>query len=60
MKIKYLTRINNFNMLAGKLKMGTGGPFPGLKRQGREAGHSPPTSAEVKKCGSIHSLPYMS
>jgi hypothetical protein len=30
-------------------KMGTGGSFPGVKRQGREADHSPPTSAEVKK-----------
>jgi hypothetical protein len=30
-------------------KMGTGGSFPVVKRQGREADHSPPTSAEVKK-----------
>jgi hypothetical protein len=30
-------------------KIGTGGSFPGVKRQGREANHSPPTSAEVKK-----------
>jgi hypothetical protein len=29
-------------------KMGTGGSFPGVKRQGPEADHSPPTSAEVK------------
>jgi hypothetical protein len=29
--------------------MGTGGSFPGAKRPGREADHSPPTSAEVKK-----------
>jgi hypothetical protein len=29
--------------------MGTGGPFPGVKRPGREAAHSPPASAEVKK-----------
>jgi hypothetical protein len=29
--------------------MGTGGPFPGTKaRPGREADHSPPSSAEVK------------
>jgi hypothetical protein len=28
--------------------MGTGGPFPGLKaRPGRDADHSPPSSAEV-------------
>jgi hypothetical protein len=29
--------------------MGNGGSFPGVKWQGREADHSPPTSAEVKK-----------
>jgi hypothetical protein len=29
--------------------MGTGGSFLGVKRQGREADHSPATSAEVKK-----------
>jgi hypothetical protein len=29
--------------------MGTGGSFPGVKRPGREADHSPPASAEVKK-----------
>jgi hypothetical protein len=29
--------------------MGTGGSFPGVKRPGREAGHSPPSNAEVKK-----------
>jgi hypothetical protein len=28
--------------------MGVGGSFPEDKRQGREADHSPPTSAEVK------------
>jgi hypothetical protein len=29
--------------------MGTGGPFPVAKgRQGRDAGHSPPSSAEVE------------
>jgi hypothetical protein len=32
---------------------------PGVKRRGREADHSPPTSTEVKKkCGSIHPLPH--
>jgi hypothetical protein len=31
-------------------KMGTRGPFPGSKaRPGRDADHSPPSSAEVKK-----------
>jgi hypothetical protein len=29
--------------------MGTGGISPGVKRQGREADHSPPTSGEVKR-----------
>jgi hypothetical protein len=29
--------------------MGTGGSSPGVKRQGREADHSPQASAEVKK-----------
>jgi hypothetical protein len=33
---------------------------PGIKRQGREAGHSPPTSAEVKEGGAIPPLHYMS
>jgi hypothetical protein len=32
---------------------------PGVKGMGREAGHSPPTSAEVKKtAGPIHPLPH--
>jgi hypothetical protein len=30
---------------------------PGVKRPGREADHSPPTSAESRKCGSIQPLP---
>jgi hypothetical protein len=38
--------------------MGTGGSFLGVKRPGREADHSPPASAGVKKCGSIHPLPH--
>jgi hypothetical protein len=29
--------------------MGTGGTFPGVKRPGREADHSPQTSGDVKK-----------
>jgi hypothetical protein len=37
-------------------KMGTGGSFPGV-RQGREADHSPPTSAEVKKMWIYTSTP---
>jgi hypothetical protein len=38
--------------------MCTGGSFPGVKRQGREADHSPPGSAEEKKSGSMHLLPH--
>jgi hypothetical protein len=37
------------------------GLFPlGVSQQGREADHSPPTSAEVKKYGSIPPLPHTS
>jgi hypothetical protein len=42
------------------IKMGTGGSFPGVKRQGREADHSPPTSAEVKKMCIYTSIPHTS
>jgi hypothetical protein len=37
--------------------MGTGVSFPGVKRQGREADHSPPNSAEVKKMWIYTSTP---
>jgi hypothetical protein len=33
---------------------------PGVKRQGCEADHSPPSSAEAKKGGAIPPLPHMS
>jgi hypothetical protein len=33
---------------------------PGVKRLGREADHSPPSSAEVKNGGAIPPLPTMS
>jgi hypothetical protein len=36
--------------------MGTGASFPGGKATGREADHSPPSSAEVKKGGAITPL----
>jgi hypothetical protein len=32
---------------------------PGVKRKGREAGHSPPSSAEVKNGGAIPPVPNM-
>jgi hypothetical protein len=38
---------------------GTVGFSPGVKRQGREADHSPPSSAEVKNGGAIPPLPYV-
>jgi hypothetical protein len=38
--------------------MGTGGIFPGVKQQGYEADHSPPSSAQVQKCGAIPPLPH--
>jgi hypothetical protein len=34
--------------------MGTRGSFPGVKRQGREADHSPPFSAEDKGCVELY------
>jgi hypothetical protein len=37
--------------------MGTGNSSPGVKRPGREADHSPPNSAEVKKMGIYTSTP---
>jgi hypothetical protein len=40
----------------------TGDTSAGVKRPGREADHSPPSSAEVKNCGAtrIFSFPYTS
>jgi hypothetical protein len=40
--------------------MGTGGSFPGDKAAGREADHSPPTSAEVKTWIYTSTPPYAS
>jgi hypothetical protein len=39
--------------------MGTGDSFRGVKRQGREADHSPPSSAEVKNGGALPSFTYI-
>jgi hypothetical protein len=39
--------------------MGTGGDFPGVKRPGREADHSHPSSAKAKNGGAIPPLPHM-
>jgi hypothetical protein len=40
--------------------MGTGGSFPGVKRQRCEADHSPSPSAEVKEGGAIPPLSHVS
>jgi hypothetical protein len=40
--------------------MDTEDSFPGVKQQGCEADHSPPTTDEVKKSRSIHPLPHTS
>jgi hypothetical protein len=40
--------------------LGTGGPLLGVNRPGREADHSPPSSAEVKNVGARPPLPHMS
>jgi hypothetical protein len=37
-----------------------GALFPGVKRLGREADHSPPSSSEVKNGGAVPPLPYLS
>jgi hypothetical protein len=34
--------------------MGDGGPFPGVNLPGREADHSPPSSAGVKECMELY------
>jgi hypothetical protein len=36
-------------MLLLSYSVGMGGSFPGVKQLGREADHSPPSSAEVKE-----------
>jgi hypothetical protein len=38
-------------------RMGAGGSFPGVRRPGREADHSPPCSAEVKNAWSYTFTP---
>jgi hypothetical protein len=38
----------------------SGAPSPGVKHMGREASHSPPSSAEVKNVEAIHPLPLKS
>jgi hypothetical protein len=42
------------------IELVSGAVSSGLKRQGREADHSPPSSAEVKNDGAIPPHPHMS
>jgi hypothetical protein len=35
-------------------RMGTGNSFPGVKRPGREADHSPPAGPEIKECVELY------
>jgi hypothetical protein len=61
-KITYLFQedLNSFTgsgVHTNSYKMGTGGSFSGVKRQRREADHSPSTSAEVKKMWIYTSTP---
>jgi hypothetical protein len=48
------------SVLYNEYEVGGGGIFPGVKRPGREAGHSPPSNAEVKNGGTIPLLPHKS
>jgi hypothetical protein len=57
-------RVKNFHFSISSMglhptsfKMGTGASFPGVKRQGPEADHSPPTNAEVKQMWIYTSAP---
>jgi hypothetical protein len=40
-------------------RMGNGCSFPGVKRPGREADYTPPSSAEVKNGGAVPPLPHV-
>jgi hypothetical protein len=39
--------------------VGTGGSFPGVKREGNESGYSPPSSAEVSENELLLHSPYV-
>jgi hypothetical protein len=63
LKIRFSFSYSTFKSQTGSgvhstsYKMGIGGSFPGVKRQEREADHSPRTSAEVKKTWVYTSTP---
>jgi hypothetical protein len=59
--------LDDQDLIQGEVKdfsvppLGTGGRFPrGVKRLGREADQSPPSSAEVKNGWTVPPLPHMS
>jgi hypothetical protein len=55
----YLTHNSSSGTHPAPSPVGTGGDFPGGKWPGREADHSPPSSAEVKNRGAIPRLPHV-
>jgi hypothetical protein len=66
--IRFPARARNFSLLHRgqtgcgfqpvSYPVGSGGSFPGVKRPGREADHSPPSSAEVKNAWRYTSTPW--
>jgi hypothetical protein len=60
--VRFLGEARDFSLLhksRSALKLTQPPPFPRLKRQELEADHSLPSSAEVKKGGTIPPLPHM-
>jgi hypothetical protein len=60
---KKFSPLHNFQTDSGPnltYTVDTDGHFPGVKRQGREVNHSPPSSAEFKNGGHIPRLPHTS
>jgi hypothetical protein len=52
--------LHSFQTCSGAHPMGTDGLSPGVKRQGREADHSPPSSTEIKNYVGMPPLPHTS
>jgi hypothetical protein len=69
-EVQLLAEAKDFSLLRGvqtgsgshlaSHTMRIGGPFPGVKRPGLEADHSPPSSSDVKNGGAILPLPHTS
>jgi hypothetical protein len=58
-EVKYilLSILPGRSWIPASCTMGTGGPFPGAKaRPGRDADHSPPSSAEVENVKELYLL----